>query len=157
MAGTNGGAARRGRSAARGTQSERDSRTATLQPEPEQETVPLADKLEAARRRIKELEEEVRIRTELETIEARIRQLEGTSRPADNCRELVAPVAAFLIQRAPKTQELLLYKGKTIKEAQDFFYYAELKWREDSDITWNIDAAKVTHCASCFKGITRDV
>jgi len=62
-----------------------------------------------------------------------------------------------MARRAPKTRELPTYKGKSIKEAQDFFYQAELKWRKDSGIIWATDAAKVTHCASCFKGIARDI
>ena len=36
--------------------------------------------------------------------------------------EPVALLAARLVRRAPKTRELLTYKGKSIKEAQDFFY-----------------------------------
>ena len=42
----------------------------------------LADKLEAARRRITELEEEVRMRNELQAMEAQIHQLEHANTPA---------------------------------------------------------------------------
>jgi hypothetical protein len=62
-----------------------------------------------------------------------------------------------LVRRASKTRELPTYKGKSIKEAQDFFYQMELKWRKDGGITWATDAAKVTHYTSCFKGIARDI
>jgi hypothetical protein len=117
----------------------------------------LAEKLEAARRRVAELEEERRMRTELETVEAQIRQLEEYDTPTGASRTPVAHTAAQPIRRAPKTRELPTYKGRNIKEAQDFFYQAELKWREDNDITWPTDATKVTHCASCFEGIARDI
>jgi hypothetical protein len=65
--------------------------------------------------------------------------------------------AACLVYRAPKTRELLTYKGKSIKEAQDFFYRAKLKWHEDSRITWATDIAKVMYYASCFENIARDI
>jgi Zinc knuckle len=137
------------------------SRTTSDPPSQEQANVTLADKLEAAQRRITELEEEARLRTELEAAETQIRQLEGANPPAnaaaDAQRVPVVSPAAYSVRRAPKTRELPTYKGKNIKEAQDFFYQAELKWREDGDITWDTDAAKVTHCVSCFEGIARDV
>jgi hypothetical protein len=63
----------------------------------------------------------------------------------------------YLVCRAPKTRELPTYKGKSIKEAQDFFYQAELKWYKDGGITWTIDVAKVIYYTSCFKGIARDI
>ena len=87
-------------------------------------------------------------------MEAQIRRLEDIRAPIV---EPVAPPAARLVRRAPKTRELPTYKGKSIKEAQDFFYQAELKWREDGGITWATDIAKVTHYASCFEGIARDI
>jgi hypothetical protein len=62
-----------------------------------------------------------------------------------------------LIRRAPKTRELPTYKGKSIKEAQDFFYQAELKWCKDGGITWAIDIAKVIYYTSCFEGIARNI
>ena len=131
------------------------------QPSQELTNTGLADKLAAAHRRIAELEEEVRIRAELEAAEAQIRQLESVNASASTAavtqRVPVAQPAVYPIRRAPKTRELPNYKGRTIKEAQDFFYQAELKWREDGDITWNTDAAKVTHCVSCFEGVARDV
>jgi hypothetical protein len=65
--------------------------------------------------------------------------------------------AVRLVRRAPKTRELPTYKGKSIKEAQDFFYQAELKWYKDGGITWTTDTAKVTYCTSCFEGIARDI
>jgi hypothetical protein len=72
-------------------------------------------------------------------------------------RELVIPLVVLFSCKALKTMELLTYKGRNIKEAQDSFYQAELKWHEDSRITWSIDIIKVTHCASCFEGIARDI
>ena len=114
----------------------------------------MTEKLAAARRRIAELEAEMQQREDLEDLEAQIRRLEDIRAPIV---EPVAPPAARLVRRAPKTRELPTYKGKSIKEAQDFFYQAELKWREDGGITWATDAAKVTHCASCFEGIARDI
>ena len=133
------------------------SNTQENQLNPELAKTTLADKYEAARRRIAELEEEIRMRNELEEMEAQIRWLESTNASADPVREPVVPQAVPLVRRAPKTRELPTYKGKNIKEAQDFFYQAELKWREDGDITWDTDAAKVTHGVSCFEGIPRDV
>jgi len=62
-----------------------------------------------------------------------------------------------LVYRAPKTRELPTYKGKSIKEAQDFFYQAELKWYKDSRITWTIDIVKVIYYTSCFKNIARNI
>jgi hypothetical protein len=131
------------------------------QPASEPTNATLADKLEAARRRIAELEEEVHMRNELQAMEAQIHQLESANTPvttpAETQRGPVVPPVVYPVRRAPKTRELSTYKGKTIKEAQDFFYQAELKWREDGDVTWDTDAAKVTHCVSCFEGIARDI
>jgi hypothetical protein len=62
-----------------------------------------------------------------------------------------------LVCRALKTRELPTYKGKSIKEAQDFFYQAELKWYKDSRITWTTDIVKVIYYTSCFEGIARDI
>jgi hypothetical protein len=140
-----------------GTPSETVGDSQTPQPELEPTGATLAEKLEAARRRIAELEEEVRMRGELETMEAQIRDLERTTTTATTQRTPVVHTVTHPIRRAPKTRELPTYKGKSIKEAQDFFYQAELKWREDGDITWTTDAAKVTHCASCFEGVARDI
>ena len=118
----------------------------------------LAEKLEAAQRRIAELQEEQRKKDELAALEEQIRQLQGsvdmtTVRP----REAIATPTLYPARRAPKTRELPIYKGKSIKEYQNFFYQAELKWREDRDIIWVTDTNKVTHCVSCFKGTARDV
>ncbi len=121
------------------------------------EALGVAEKLEAARIRIAELEAEARARAELEVMQDRIRQLEGASLSTAPIRDPIVSTAVTPLRRAPKTRELPIYKGKTIKDAQDFFYQAELKWREDDDITWSTDAAKVTHCVSCFSGIARDV
>ena len=82
----------------------------------------LADKYEAARHRITELEEEIRMRNELEEIKAQIRWLESTNAFMDPVQEPVIPQVVPLVYRALKTRELLIYKGKNIKEAQDFFY-----------------------------------
>ncbi len=118
----------------------------------------LAEKLEAARLRIAELEEEQRKRDELEALEEQIRQLQSTvGTPAVPQRETIVTSTQYPIRRAPKTRELPIYKGKTIKEHQNFFYQAELKWREDGDITWVTDADKVTHCVSSFEGTARDI
>ena len=46
-------------------------------PGPEPSSMTLPEKIEAARRYIAELEEQERMRIELETMEAQIRQLEG--------------------------------------------------------------------------------
>ena len=62
-----------------------------------------------------------------------------------------------MVYRAPKTRELPTYKGKSIKEAQDFFYQAELKWYKDGRITWTIDIVKVIYYTSCFEDIARDI
>jgi hypothetical protein len=62
-----------------------------------------------------------------------------------------------LVYRALKTRELPTYKGKSIKEAQDFFYQVELKWYKDGRITWTIDVVKVIYCISCFEDIARDI
>jgi hypothetical protein len=118
----------------------------------------LAERLEAAQRRIAELEEEQERRRELETLEERIRQLQGTTNATtEHQREAIAAPSLYPVRRAPKTRELPTYKGKTIKEHQNFFYQAELKWREDRDLTWVTDADKVTHCVSSFEGTARDV
>ncbi len=77
--------------------------------------------------------------------------------PAERSREAAAAPAFYPARRAPKTRELPIYKGKSIKEHQNFFYQAELKWREDGDITWVTDADKITHCVSSFEGTARDV
>ena len=144
---------RGGASTAGNTPTDRGTET----PGPEPSSMSLPEKIEAARRRIAELEEQERMRIELETMEAQIRQLEGQNTSTGALRTPVAHTTTHPIRRAPKTRELPTYKGKNIKEAQDFFYQAELKWREDNDITWTTDAAKVTHCASCFEGIARDI
>jgi hypothetical protein len=72
-------------------------------------------------------------------------------------REAIVTPTLYPAYRAPKTRELPIYKGKSIKEYQNFFYQVELKWREDKDITWVTDVNKVTHCVSCFEGTARDV
>jgi hypothetical protein len=117
----------------------------------------LAEKLAAAQLRIRQLEGEARQRVELANMEAQIRQLEGASAESIARREPEVDGRATPYRKAPKTRELPIYRGKTIKEAQVFFYQAELKWREDGDITWSTDAEKVTHCVSCFEGVARDV
>ena len=81
---------------------------------------------------------------------------ERTSTPPPDRSPIAAPMP-LPYRRAPKTRELPIYKGKNIKEAQDFFYQAELKWREDNDLTWSTDATKITHCVSAFDGIARDI
>ncbi len=56
----------------------------------------LAERLEAARRRMAELEEEAQRRDELEAMRERIRQLEGANTPAVPQREPVAvPTTVF--------------------------------------------------------------
>jgi hypothetical protein len=148
----------------RNTSSTADNTPEGSNPPVEQQTgqdtgTTLAEKLEAAQRRITELEEEQRKKNELEALEARIRQLQGAvgvytvHQREDGATPALYPVR----RRAPKTRELPIYKGKTIKEHQIFFYQAELKWREDMDLTWITDAEKVTHCASSFEGTARDV
>jgi hypothetical protein len=97
------------------------------------------------------------MRGELEIIEAQIRDLERTTITATTQRTPVVHTVTHLIRRALKIRELPIYKGKSIKEAQDFFYQAELKWREDGDITWTTDVAKVIYYASYFKGVVRDI
>jgi hypothetical protein len=62
-----------------------------------------------------------------------------------------------LVRRAPKTRELPTYKGKSIKEAQDFFYQVELKWYKDGRITWTTDVVKVIYYTSYFEDIARDI
>lgn len=138
--------------------------TGTLVPSENDSIAILTANLEAARRRIAELEqaqEQRRLADELAAAEARVRQLEDLEETGSNTptseRPAVVHTASLPFRRAPKTRELPTYKGRNIKEAQDFFYQAELKWREDNDITWRDDAAKVTHCVSCFEGIARDI
>jgi hypothetical protein len=62
------------------------------------------------------------MRIELEIIEAQIRQLKGQNSSTGALRIPIAHTAIYPIRRAPKTRELPTYKGKNIKEAQDFFY-----------------------------------
>jgi hypothetical protein len=115
----------------------------------------LEEKLEAANQRIAELEaiqERQDAESELASRTERIRQLESD---LGRLRE-GAGYALVTRPRAAKTRDLPIYKGRNIKEAQAFFYAAELKWREDKDMTWVDDAAKVTHCVSCFEGTPVD-
>jgi hypothetical protein len=113
---------------------------------------------------IARLEEQQRLREEIEAGQATVRRLQQEQAPAV-VQTSIAPIvpagsnqaAPFYQPRAPKTRELPQYKGKTIKEAQDFFRAAEIKWRDDRDITWPTDADKITHCISYFEGIAQDI
>ena len=86
----------------------------------------LEEKLEAANQRIAELEaiqERQDTESELASRTERIRQLESD---LGRLRE-GAGYALVTRPRAAKTRDLPIYKGRNIKEAQAFFYAAELK------------------------------
>ncbi len=76
---------------------------------------------------------------------------------AERLREAATMPAFYLARCALKIRELPIYKGKSIKEYQNFFYQAKLKQCKDRDIIQVIDANKITHYMSSFEGIVRDV
>jgi L-lactate dehydrogenase (cytochrome) len=55
-------------------------------------------------------------------MEEQIRQLEGSNNPAVAMRAAMAPAATHSARRNSKKRDLSQYKGKSIKEAQGFFY-----------------------------------
>jgi hypothetical protein len=133
---------------------------------PRQETE-VREKLRAVEDRIRALKEEERLTRELREREKELETLlqvrdtrvsqETNSERGRNQDAGTTTAGRTWQPRAPKTRELKPYRGKTVKEAEDFFYDAELKWRQDEDITWKTDAAKITHCVSAFEGTPKTI
>jgi hypothetical protein len=115
--------------------------------------------LAATLAKIAELEAIQKQRDELAAAEARLATLLANSQHLryPEARPSATGTLSLPLRRAPKSRELKIYKGKSIKEAHDWFYDAELKWREDQDLTWTTDAAKITHCVSAFEGVPKEI
>lgn len=128
-------------------------------PTPPPRELSVAEKLEAILAKNRELEAELLQQQQLNEALEQQRRMEdelARNRAQTGPRREPATVPQSY-RRAPKTRELPVYHGRSIAEAQDFFYQAQLKWREDQDMTWVDDFAKITHAVSYFDGLPRNI
>lgn len=108
--------------------------------------------------RIRRLEARKERAQTIQALEDRIDELEREAESNASPTPTPLPEAAPLPHyRPPKTRELRTYRGKSLREADNFFYDAELKWKEDQGYTWRSDDAKITHCVSAFEGLPKEM